>query len=1060
MNKIFTWRYYPSHYHAGALLAILLLLFSGVGLAQQANLQTITGTVLDELDQPLPGASVQVKGTTRGMVTDLDGRFTLQAASTDTLLISFLGFEALSIPVGNQTNLNVSLYPSLETLSEVVVVGYGEQKREDLIGAVTQVTAKEIEELPVATFEQALSGQVAGLQLRQTGTPGGGPEVLLRGVNSIGTSSAPLFVIDGFPLGNADNPRDNFVLSSISPDEIESISVLKDATSKAIYGSRAAGGVIIITTKRGKKGKPTISFSSYFGLQQIPEYEKPDVLNATELAQFQRERIEDNIRVLEGREPTIDDIPEELRNPEQYGEGTNWFDEITRVAGQQNYNISISGGSDNAQYAVSLSYFNQDGTLINTGFERYNFRANIQANINDKIRYGISIAPSHANRTLGGAVSGSGQFSNYSALAISNWADPSANVYRFDGSINNITRGDLIPFFNASPVAILTQITDVSRTNQVLLSNFLEIEPIVGLKAKTTLNVFYTDRRGRSFEPSFLPGSNLTPNINGTGRATTGVSDLANFNIINENTLQYSTTFRNDHEVTGLIGVTFEDRQSETSNIGFSNLNDERIVLPTFGNTQKNNVDNFAGTGAGFEGNALLSYISRFNYEYKNKYYFTVAYRRDGSSRFGAGVRYANFPAASAAWRISEEPFFQNSGIVTVINNLRLEAGYGITGNNGIGNFQAQGRIDPANYIIGGEEEIGNFVNGLPAPLTTWERTEQWDFGLDLGLFTNKVTLGVDLYRAVSKDFLTGLPIPSTTGFTNILNNSGSIENRGIEVEISTTDLVRSGGLSYDIGANFTRNINKVLEIDNTLFAGAAGNGSRFTITQEGEPVGQYYGLLVTGLFTEEDLADPSTPRYANAQVGSIKYVDGDGDGRLEEFEDYVVIGNPLPDLLFGMTHNLRYQDLDLRVVLTGAIGQQIFDLRREVMSNFDGVFNIHSEAKDRYRPGDDPTTKTIPTTVGQTNRWRIPSSSSVFDASYMFVRNITLGYNVPLAKSGRFLKNARVYASVQNPLVISEYDRGNPEISRVGDNALVRNVNNGQYPISRVYTLGFDVTF
>ena len=1020
----------------------------------------ITGKVLDENGEPLPGANVLVKGTSIGTVSDVDGNYTLSIPDDATVLVfSFVGYTTEEIEISGQSIINTTLYPDITTLTEVVVIGYGEEQKKDLVGAVSQIESRQIEELPITTFEQALSGQISGLQIRQTGLPGGGPEVLIRGIGSIGTSNAPLFVVDGFPLGNADNKSDNFVLGSISPDEIESISVLKDATSKAIYGSRAAGGVIIIKTKQGKKGRPKIAFNSYVGIQEIPDYEKPDVLNATELAQFQQERIIDNIRVLEGREPTEEDIPEQFRNPERYGEGTNWFDEITRTAAQQNYNISITGGNDNVQYAVTASYLDQEGTLINTDFKRYNFRANVNVKINDKIRYGISIAPSHAIRNISGAISGTGQFSVYSALASSYWADPSATVNNPDGTLANTTLGELLPFYTASPVAQLTQTFGKARTNQVLLSNFLQVEFIPGLTAKSTLNVFYTDRRTRSFRPSFLPGQNLTPNVNGSGVATAGITDLANFNFINENTLTYERTIREDHSITGLVGVTFEDRQSESTTVSSRNILDESLIIPASGNTAQDNVANFTG-GGGFEGNALLSFISRLNYSFRDKYYFTVAYRRDGSSRFGEDVRFANFPAASAAWRISSEGFFQNSGLYNVISELKLEVGYGLTGNNGIGNFQAQGRVDRADYVIGGEQVLGNFVSSVPASETTWEVSEQLDIGLDVGLFTNKFNIGIDLYRTESRDFLTSLPLPRTTGFASILDNSGTIINKGIEVEIGTTDLVRSGKFTYDVNMNFTRNINEVVEIDNTLFRGAAGNGTQFTITQEGEPVGQFYGLVVTGLFTEEEINDPDVPKYAGAQVGSIKYLDVDGDGRLEQFEDYDVIGDPLPDLLFGMTHNFRYDNFDLRIVMSGALGQQIFELRREVMSNFDGVFNLHSEVKDRYRPGDDPTTKRIPTTVGQTNRWRIPSSSSVFDASYLFVRNITLGYNLPRGQFGNFLTSARIYASVQNPVVFSEYDRGNPEIGRVGDNALVRNVNNGQYPISRVYTLGFNVTF
>jgi TonB-linked SusC/RagA family outer membrane protein len=1039
-------------------LAIILLLCCGA-LAVRAQQRTVTGKVTDETQQALPGTNIIVKGTGLGTVSDADGNYSIDVTSDDQVLVfSFVGYTPEEVLVGQQSVINMMLLPDIATLSEVVVIGYGEQQRSDIVGAVSQINSKQIAEIPVTTLEQVLSGQVSGVQLRQTGQPGSGPEVLVRGISSITATNSPLYVVDGFPIGNVNNQNDNFILSSLSPNEIESITVLKDATSKAIYGSRASGGIVMIKTKRGKSGRPSITFSSSIGVQSIPDYEKPNNLNATELARFQRERIEDNIRVLQGREPVEEDIPAQYRNPEQYGQGTSWFDEITRNALMQDYNVSLEGGTDNVKYSLSLGHLNQNGTLLGTGFKRYSFRSNIDAKITDRIRFGLNIAPMHALRDSGPTEPGSEQFSVYGSITSSYWIDPSASIRNPDGSLASNTLGKLLPFYTASPVAEIYQTFNLQRTTQILMASYLDVDLAKGLTAKVTLSTFFTDRRIRGYRSGLLPGDGTTPNPKGSGNSQASITDLANQNVINENTITYKTAFNDNHSLTVLGGFTFETRESETTNVFAQNIIDDEFILPSSGNVSQENIGNFTGS-AGFEENSLLSILGRVNYVYQDKYYLTAAFRRDGSSRFGAANRYANFPSVSGAWRISNESFFQNSTISEVINDLKLEAGFGIVGNNAIGNYQSQGSVGNANYVFGNTEQRGNAVTGVPNSLLTWEETEQLDIGFDIGLFSKKFNLSVDYYSALSKDFITNLPIPRTTGFGFILNNTGTLRNRGVEVEFNTTNLVDSD-LKYDFGFNLTVNRNKVLEIDNTLYLGAAGNGTQFTVTRAGDPVGLFIGLQTLGLFTQEQIDDPSVPKYAGARTGSMNYVDGDGDGRLELFEDYVVIGNPHADFLFGMTHNMSYKNFDLRVVMAGAVGQQIFELRKEITKNFDGVFNLDREVFNRYRPGDDPTTKSVPTTVSGTNIWRAPNSNSVKDADYLFIRNITLGYNL----SGKMVKNlfkrARIYSSIQNPFLFSEYKIGNPEINRATDGALVRNVNQGSYPISTIYSLGLNVTF
>jgi TonB-dependent starch-binding outer membrane protein SusC len=1037
-------------------LLVTLCFFSWAGTVYGQRM--VTGKVTDENNEPLPAANILVKGTETGTITAIDGSYSILANDDQVLVFSFIGYTPKQVTVGTQAIINISLIPDVATLDEVVVIGYGEAQRSEIVGAVSQIGAKQIQEMPVTTLEQTLSGQVSGVQLRQNGQPGGGPEVLIRGITSIGAGNGPLYVVDGFPLGNVNSQNDNNILSSISPNEIESISILKDATSKAIYGSRAAAGIVMITTKRGKIGKPVISFTSSVGVQSIPEYEKPQVLNARELAQFQRERLEDNIRVLQGREPIEDDIPAAYRNPAQYGEGTYWFDEVTRAALMQQYNVSVEGGNDGVKYSMSMGYFDQDGTVIDTGFKRFSFRSNVDAKITNKIRFGLNIAPMYSLRDTGPTEPGSEGFSVYGAITSSFWADPSGSVLRPDGTLNNNTKGDLIPFFTSSPVASLRLSSNNARTLQLLMGTYVEVELAKGLVAKSTLSAQLNDRRIEGFRPSILPQNATIPNENGSGVASASLREVSDHNIINENTLTWRKAFGSNHSLIALGGFTIEKRESGTTTISATNIVDENFLLPNSGNVGKDNIANFTGSG-GFEENALVSVLSRLNYVFKEKIYLTAAYRRDGSSRFAQGLRYADFPAVAAAWRLSNEPFFKNSSLANVISDLKVEAGFGITGNNSIGNYQSQGSVSNTNYVFGGVEQFGQAVTAVPNSLLTWEQTEQFDAGLDLGLFANKYTLSLDFYNSVSRGFITNLSIPRSTGFGEILTNAGSLQNQGVEIELSTKGLVNTK-LKYDLGVNMTINRNKVLEIDNTIFRGQAGNGTQFTVTRAGSPIGLFQGMQITGLFTQEQIDDSMVPKYPGAVVGSLNYVDGNGNGLLELGPDYVVLGNPHPDFLFGMTHNLNYKNFDLRVVMAGAIGQQVFELRKEINKNYDGVFNLDREVLDRYRPGDDPTTKTIPTTVSGTDRWRAPNSNSVKDASYMFVRNITLGYNLSGAMVKNYFKRARVYGSVQNPFLITEYKGGNPEINRSADDSLVRNVNQGSYPIAITYTLGVNVTF
>jgi TonB-linked SusC/RagA family outer membrane protein len=1038
-----------------SLIVVILLSISSV-LAQRS----ISGTVTDTEGEPLIGANIVVEGTTVGTITDFEGNFTLDVpGDSDVLVISYLGYVSQKFEIGTQTKLEIILRESTNQLEEIVVIGYGSRDRADLIGAVSEIKSDNIEGLQVNSIEQTLTGQVSGVQLRSNGAPGSGPEVLIRGVASTGGNNAPLYVVDGIPLGNLNSQRDNFILNSIDPSSIESISVLKDASAKAIYGSRASNGVIVIKTKRGKVGKPTITFGTSYGSQSIPDFERPDVLNAEELRQFLIGFYDDreSAGLLTGGERLERDRLNALGDQ---GAGTNWFDEITRTAPFLRYNIGVNGGSDNVRYNVSASYDNQEGTLINTGFERFSIRANMDVKVNDRIRFGIDLAPTRTMASGGRTDAGAGNFNIFEAVSLTRWVDPSAPVFQENGDLTTLTVGNLLPFYNANPAYLLTARVDERRTNQILMSTYLEADILEGLSFRTFGSLQNIDRRNNSFEPSNLPGANTVPNLAGTRRAVANIGEFNNFNLIWENTLNFTRTIAGDHRISALVGFTMEKRRADNTFINTLNLIDESIIIPNFNNVDPSNVNNFTGRGELAE-NALVSLIGRMDYSYKAKYYLTATLRRDGSSRFGADSRYGNFPSVAAAWRISNEPFF--AGLLDIFSDLKIEGGYGISGSNAnIGNYQAQGQINSGNadYVFGGEQATGSFVATLPNSFLTWEEAKEINFGIDVGFLDNRFYLSADYYDIETEGFLAGLPLPQSSGYGSILTNLGSIQNRGIEIELGFKDIFKNSELNWDANVNFTRNRSKTLELAaSSGFIRPGVIARAFTETRVGEEVGLYRGFQVTGLFTQAEIDDPNVPKYNGAVEGSMKFLDGNGDGVLGDSEDFVVIGNPNPDFIFGIVNNFRYKNFDLSIVMNGAIGQQIWNGWHQFNGNQDGVFNVDRRQLERWRPGQDPNAATVPGTASVRSRqlYRLPNSiGQLEDASYLWVRNITLGYNFKLEN---VLKSARVYFSAQNPLLFTEYTSGNPEVNRSGDTALVRNVNYGAYPVARIMTLGLNVS-
>ena len=622
------------------------------------------------------------------------------------------------------------------------------------------------------------------------------------------------------------------------------------------------------------------------------------------------------------------------------------------------------------------------------------------------------------------------------------------------------------------------------------MSTFVEVGLSEAIAVRSSIAINLIDRQTFNYTPRALPANGLTPDINGRANSSSSIGQTRNTNTIWDSQITYQNTIGGKHNIDAILLASVERRKTESTFINAADFVDEDFIFPSSGNANPQNVNNFTG-GFGLNELTRIGILGRVGYNYDDKYFATVAFRRDATSRFGADNRWATFPAVSAAWRISEEDFF--APLKSTFSDLRIEGGWGLSGNDaGIGNFAWQGNINPSNYILGGSQVAGYQIVALSNEQLSWERTEQFDLGLDLGILDNAFLFTLDYYRTSSDGFLGQTPLPTATGLGSIIDNVGEIENRGVELGFSSNLLVQTqGGFRYDFSVNMTINRNEVIELQNDEEQpiGQAGNGTRFAILREGSPVGVFRGFQVLGFYSEEDLNDPNVPKYPQAVVGSVKVADGNGDGIIEFSQaDYVDIGDPNPDFIFGIRQNFGYGNWDLSIIANGAIGQQIYDQKNQQLHNLDGVFNVDREVfENRYRPAVDadiviPATNrlpngaiiearpasdlnsvTIPTTKQNTTRyWRAPNSFHIKDADYLWIKNITLGYTFNMENvSGplSFLRSARVYASLQNPLVISEYKTGSPEIQRASDN-IVRNVNEASYPNSRFYSIGLNVNF
>lgn len=1007
---------------------------------------TISGIVIDDKNQPLPGVNVKVKGTNVGATTGVDGKYTLNAEDNAVLVFTFIGFQTKEEPVNKRTTINVVLSEDNKELKEVVVVGYGNQERKDVTGAVGSVKMGNIKEIKTASLDLKLAGQLAGVTVNQvTGTPGGGVSVNIRGAGSVGAGDDPLYVIDGFPISPGFDQYQN-PLSTINPDDIENISVLKDAASTAIYGSRGSNGVILITTRRAKKGESSVTVNTSTGIQTILPKSKLKMMTAEQYAQWRIEALQDLDKV-NGVSFSMDQVPEAFRNPKALGKGTDWYDAVTRNAPMQNYDVTVSNGTDKVRSLFSLGYFDQQGTVLNTGFRRYSVKANMDADLFKNVTAGLSIAPTYSQRKLQQT---DGHF-DQAVLSQAYLESPLTPVKQPDGSYTNVVgsegNGNIAgTALNANPVSELVNTTNKYSQFRTLANTYVNWEIIKGLDVKSTFGIDYQNSNGDYFRPSFL-GSFRIPNKDGTQVKAVGSFNSSNsFNWLSENSVTYKKTWGN-HTLTVLGDYSIQQETSHyrlTYGTGFPDDVVRSVRAATI-----------ITADAGDEEWRLLSLIGRVNYAYKDKYLLSASIRRDGSSRFAPGHRWGTFPSVSGGWRISDESFFPKTN---VIDQLKFTASYGHAGNNSVGNYDYIATVDETNYTFGGALAPGKSITDLGNAEVGWETTKQFDVGMDLSLFKGRLYLIAEYYNRFTERLLQYIPVPIASGYGYALSNVGNVRNRGFEFTVTTKNIV-SKAFNWSTDFNISLNRNKVISLGPTpQIYDAPRNDNPTSITLVGLPLGQFYGYIFEGIFQSQAELD-KYPHFEGENVGNIRYKDVNNDGVIDG-KDQVPIGNPWPKFTFGFNNHFSYKQFDLNIISAGSVGGHVFDMYKQFTTNLDGIFNVEQSVINRWRSPEQPGVGILPATTSNTGLARdFYPSYWVESNSYLMVKNIDLGYNFKT----KFSKNFRVYFSAQNAILITGYKGGSPEVGiegQQGNRSLSPNVNFTGYPVSAIYTLGCNVTF
>ncbi|MDT3403708.1 SusC/RagA family TonB-linked outer membrane protein [Mucilaginibacter terrae] len=1068
------------------LMLMLLTLSINVALAQET---TVTGTVTDETGETVPGTAVSIKNKPGGTSTNVNGKFSIKASKGDVLVFKSLGYTDQEVAVGDSPVINVKFAKSNQQLTDVVVIGYGTQKRSNVSGAVASMKADKLEERPIARVDQALVGQLAGVTVKQTtGVPGKAFSVQVRGSGSISAGNEPLYVIDGFPLSvsapgtngsfSTGNPLDN-----INPNDIENIEVLKDAAAAAIYGSRASNGVVLITTKRGKTGKAQISYNAYAGFNAAAK--KLEMLNGDQWIDRATEMINSAYVLRFGANgATANDTYEQRRaiinanlagsnlQPGQFSTGymvdprwaqaghpglnsIDWQDVIERKGFVQNHQLSASGGTDNVKYFVSSNYADQNGFVKGLGYKAYSARANVEVNASKKLKAGINIAPTYSITKDPGVEGKDAIF--HQALSMTPIQESTSGFY--PNAFNNAQYSWSVT--TNSPLAKLENIVGETKRFRTLTSVYAEYQIMKDLSIRSSLNLDNTDNNSRGYTPYTVTGNiagrtyNPATNNNLYANSSASYSSYKRLTFVNENTINYSKTFNKVHSLNVLLGQSYNlDRLDQSAAASVGGLTSATIQTIT-------NPANSSGSTSSQQ-NVLVSYFSRVQYSYKDKYLLSASLREDGSSRFGINTKYGVFPSASLAWRVTEENFMKSA---PAVSDLKLRVSYGVNGSNNIPNYGSISTIALAGYVLGATPALANgqAPNVVANPDLQWEKSQTYDIGFDFGLFKNRITGSFDYYNKKNTQLLLQVPIPAVTGFTQYLSNAGSVRNIGQELEITSRNLVHN--FQWNTSLNISHNSNKILSLFGNQQQIIIPNSFDVSdnILRVGSPINSIYVVKQIGFLTQEDINN-KVAMYNNESVGDPKYQDLNGDGLITE-ADKQIVGHPNPNYTYGITNTFRYKGFDLSILVQGQTGGSIYSLLGRALTRTGQGFTDNAPAfyVNRWRSpqdqGDGRVSKAY-STFGF-----IANTDWLYSSDYIRVRNITLGYNLKdLFKASKTLQGARIYVSAENYFGHDKYYGGlNPEASNTAissNSAYPQSGDYGGLPLAKSLIFGFNFAF
>ncbi|MBD0777815.1 TonB-dependent receptor [Maribacter sp. ANRC-HE7] len=992
--------------------ALPILIFAFLSANATAQNTAISGSVTDEDGTPLSGANIVEKGTTNGVTADFDGNFSINVINKQaSLIVSYIGFATKEVMVNGQTNLNLTLSESAASLDEVVLIGYGTAKKSDLTGSIASVKGDVINSFSNASATQALQGRVSGVHIIQnSGDPGAAMQIRIRGTNSIRGDNNPLWIIDGFPGDQ----------TLLNVSDIESLDVLKDASATAIYGSRGANGVIIVTTKRGKEGTTKVDYEESYTMQSVRK--KLDLLNPTEYMQLM------NIQQL-------NDYGAEYFSQAEIntGAGVDYQDLMFRSAPLQNRSITVSGGTEKTQFSIGGSYFDQKSIVKNIdGFKRISLRANVNHNISKRINLLFNailtrIDKDDLSEDLNGGQKGTALFSSIIA------APPTLSPYN-DNGYRNLGTAYPFTFSISNPLLFVNERTDKYRSNNIIANLAATFKPIDDLSIKISGNVMNSDSR-KDYYISTVGYDGLNSN---PGEAT--INTVQNLSLNSDNIVTYNKIFNSIHNFTAMGGVTYQE--NTITSLGASGNGFLSNDYETYDIAAANTINTPTSSYTKWN---LLSYLGRLNYSYKSKYLATVSFRADGSSRYSEGNKWGYFPSGALAWRVSEEGFMKN---IDLISNLKLKLGYGETGSTAISPYSTLSMLSSGKLVFG-DNRYTYFApsSSFPGDLR-WETTAQSDIGLDIGLFENRLNFTADYYVKNTRDLLNPVRLPSSTGYSSSLRNVGKIQNKGLELLLDAN--IADSDFKWDVSANISFNRNKVVE----LYDGQDITGGSFGLSivndyvnllREGEPLGVFYAY-------QEDGYD---------EQGLIKYKDNDNSGNITS-EDKAIVGNPNPDFIYGFNSTMKYKNFELSWFIQGSQGNDIFNIST-ISHDYDyGIgFNMLSEVLYDHWTEDTPNAKYPKISEASTNGLKI-SDRFVNDGSYTRLKNIEIAFNIPVDNlSIKWLKRGQVYVSGQNLLTITKYPWWDPDVNSAGGgSSITQGVDHFTHPITKSITVGMKLGF